>query len=113
MEYKAPLETYNGKVAEVTIGEGSKALKIGGQNILPFHYFEGKLDNKPLVALEIWDTEPEGWADGLLGPFKGVTSDPVAWAKKCIEYGADLIAYGWPVPIPQVKMRMQTALLRP
>jgi CO dehydrogenase/acetyl-CoA synthase delta subunit len=91
MEYKAPLETYNGKVAEVTIGEGSKAVKIGGQNILPFHYFEGEQTNKPLVALEIWDTEPEGWAEGLLEPYKGVIGDPAAWAKKSIEYGADLI----------------------
>ena len=91
MDYKAPVETYNGKVAEVTIGAGNKAVKIGGQNILPFHYFEGKLANKPLVALEIWDTEPEDWAEALLEAYKGVTGDPVAWAKKCVEYGADLV----------------------
>ena len=91
MEYKAPLETYNGKVAEVTIGGGGSAVKIGGENILPFHYFEGKIANKPLVALEIWDAETEGWAEALIEPYKDVTGDPVAWAKKCVEYGADLV----------------------
>jgi len=38
MEYKAPLETYSGKVAEVVLGKGEKALKIGGENVLPFHF---------------------------------------------------------------------------
>jgi len=37
MEYKAPIEAYSGAVREITIGKGEKALKIGGENILPFH----------------------------------------------------------------------------
>jgi CO dehydrogenase/acetyl-CoA synthase gamma subunit (corrinoid Fe-S protein) len=38
MEYKAPVEAYNGVVREVTIGKGKKSLKIGGENILPLHF---------------------------------------------------------------------------
>ncbi len=91
MEYKAPLETYNGKVNEVVIGKGDKSVKIGGESVLPFHFFEGKIDNRPIVGLEIYDSEPAGWAEWVIEPYKDVISDPVAWAKKCLEYGADFI----------------------
>ena len=42
--------------------------------------------------MEIWDMEPEDWPEAAIAPFKDVISDPVAWAKKCVdEYGADAI----------------------
>jgi acetyl-CoA decarbonylase/synthase complex subunit delta len=40
MEYKAPVEAYTGIVREITLGKGKKSLKIGGENILPFHFFD-------------------------------------------------------------------------
>lgn len=91
MDYKAPIETYTGKVVEVAIEKGDKAIKIGGENILPFHLFEGTIANRPRLALEVQDAKPEGWVDWLLEPYKEVISDPVAWAKKCLDYGADLV----------------------
>lgn len=91
MEYKAPVETYNGKVAEVVIGKGDKSVKIGGESVLPFHFFEGKIENKPLLALEIQDADPVTWAEWVREPYKDVIADPVAWANKCVEIGADLI----------------------
>ena len=91
MEYKAPLETYSGKVAEVVIGRGDKALKIGGENVLPFHFFEGKIENRPRLALEILDSTPQNWTEWEFRPYKDVLSDPVTWAKKCFELGADLV----------------------
>jgi acetyl-CoA decarbonylase/synthase, CODH/ACS complex subunit delta len=91
MEYKAPVETYTGKVAEVVIGKGDKAIKIGGESVLPFHFFEGTIQNPPKLALEIWDIDPAGWAEWVREPYKDVLADPVAWAKKCLDYGADLI----------------------
>jgi len=91
MEYKAPVETYTGKVAEVVIGKGNKGIKIGGENILPFHFFEGASQNRPRIALEVWDTDPVEWTEWVRQPYKDVLKDPVAWAKKCLDYGADLI----------------------
>lgn len=91
MQYKAPLETYTGKVAEVTIGKGEKALKIGGESVLPFHFFEGKIENPPRVALEVLDCMPKGWSEWELEPLRDVVGDPVAWAKKCLDIGADLV----------------------
>jgi len=92
VEFKAPVESYSGNVREVTLGRGAKALKIGGENALPFHSFdEGSVPNPPRFALEVLDTEPEGWPESVLGLYKDVVSDPVKWAKKCLTYGADMI----------------------
>jgi len=91
MDYKAPLETYSGRVAEVVIGKGEKALKIGGESVLPFHFFEGKIENQPRLALEVLDSEPKTWTEWECRPYKDVLSDPVAWAKKCLDLGADLV----------------------
>jgi acetyl-CoA decarbonylase/synthase complex subunit delta len=91
MDYKAPVEQYTGKVAVVMIGKGEKAREIGGESILPFHFFEGTMTNRPSLALEVQDEEPKNWAEWLREPYKDVLSDPVAWANKCLGYGADVI----------------------
>jgi acetyl-CoA decarbonylase/synthase complex subunit delta len=92
MQYKAPVETYTGTVREITIGKGAKALKIGGENALPFHSFdEGSIPNPPRFALEVYDMAPQGWAEWVVQPFKDVISDPVKWAKKCVDYGAEAV----------------------
>ena len=92
MEYKAPVEAYTGVVREETIGKGEKALKLGGENILPLHFFdEGSNPNPPRFALEILDMKPEGWPEHLVEPFKDVISDPVKWAKRCEDFGVDAV----------------------
>ena len=92
MEYKAPVESYSGVVRELTIGKGEKSLKLGGENILPSHFFdEGSNPNPPKFALEILDMEPEDWAEHLVEPFKDVVSDSVKWAKKCEDFGVDAV----------------------
>ena len=92
MEYRAPVESYSGQVREVTLGKGAKALKIGGENILPFHSFDvGTSPNSPKFALEVHDMKPKDWPEWAIEPFADVISDPVGWAKKCISMGADAV----------------------
>ena len=70
MEYKAPKEAYKGVVREVTIGKGDKTMKVGGENILPLHFFdEGSLPNAPKFVLEVLDMEPADKTPHLLEPF--------------------------------------------
>lgn len=93
MPVEIPKIAYSGKVKEVTLGKGGKAVTIGGETSYPFFLFEGAMPNKPKIAMEVWDCPPEDWAAAALEPFAGVTNDPVAWAKKCIaDYGAEMIA---------------------
>jgi acetyl-CoA decarbonylase/synthase complex subunit delta len=92
MDYKAPVEAYTGAVREVTIGKGNKSLKIGGENILPLHFFDqGSNPNPAKFALEVLDMEPQDWSEDLMQPFKDVMSEPVKWAKRCEELGADAV----------------------
>jgi CO dehydrogenase/acetyl-CoA synthase delta subunit len=93
MEYKAPVEAYTGVVREITIGKGNKSLKIGGENILPFHFFDqGSNPNPAKFALEVLDMKPEDWPDYLVEPFGDVISDPVSWAKKCQGLAVDAVS---------------------
>jgi len=92
MTFEIPKTPYSGKVREITLGKGDKAVTIGGETAYPFYLFEGDTPNLPRIAMEVWDYPPDDWAEAALKPFAGVTDDPVAWAKKCIDdYGAEMI----------------------
>lgn len=92
MKYDPPLEKYTVSIREVSWGSGEHARSIGGENTLPFHYFEGSLPNAPAIALEVLDIKPENWAPAVLAPFEDVVTDPAKWAEKCAEtYGAEIV----------------------
>ena len=92
MGFEMVKESYSGSIKEITLGKGNNAIKVGGETSLPFYSFEGELPNKPKIAMEIWDKEPQEWPEAAKEPFKDCLSDPAAWAKKCVEeYGADMI----------------------
>ena len=92
MAFEIPKTAYSGKIKELKLGKGDKAVTVGGESAYPFYLFEGEMPNLPKIAMEIYDSPPDEWAEAALEPFAGVTDDPVAWAKKCIaDYGADMI----------------------
>jgi len=85
-------ESYAGGIKPISIGKGDKAVTVGGETSYPFYQFEGEMPNKPRIAMEIWDMEPEEWPEAALAPFKDVVGDPAAWAKKCVDdFGAEMI----------------------
>ncbi|MGL4207747.1 MAG: acetyl-CoA decarbonylase/synthase complex subunit delta [Candidatus Adiutrix sp.] len=90
MAFQIPTVKYSGKINEVPIG--AKKVMLGGQTAYSFHTFEGTFPNKPLIALDVWDYDPSAeWSPALVEAYKGVMGDPGTWAKKAVEYGADLI----------------------
>ncbi len=92
MAFEIPKTAYSGKIKEIKLGSGEKALTVGGESCYPFYLFEGEMPNPPKIAMEVWDCPPEEWPEAALEPFKDVTNDPVQWAKKCInDYGAEMI----------------------
>ncbi len=91
-------EKWAGAVREVTIGatkdEGGsrgKAVTVGGARSIPFMDFDGDQGKRIAVAMDVCDIPPEDWPEPLLKNYADVVNDPAAWAKKCAEYGADLI----------------------
>jgi acetyl-CoA decarbonylase/synthase complex subunit delta len=92
MTVEIPKTAYSGKIREMKLGSGYKAVTIGGETAYPFYLFEGEMKYLPKIAMEVFDSPPEEWPEAALEPFVGVTNDPVAWAKKCVDdYGAEMI----------------------
>ncbi len=92
MAFEIPKTTYTGKIKEIKLGTGDKAVVVGGESCYPFYLFEGEMPRLPRIAMEVYDSPPEEWPEAALEPFAGVTDDPAAWAKKCIaDYGAEMI----------------------
>ncbi len=90
MAFQTPTVKYSGKINEVPVGP--KKLMLGGQNAYAFHTFEGAFPNQPKIALDVWDFDPSAeWPAALVEAYQGVMGDPGAWAKKCVEYGADIV----------------------
>lgn len=90
MAVKTINDIWNGGIFEMVIGKGPKAIKAGGDKTLPFLNGDSP-PARPVSALEVWDMEPPEWNGVLKGAFPGVMHDPAAWAKKCQQYGAELI----------------------
>ena len=92
-------EKWTGMINEVAIGatkaEGgtrTSVVTVGGAAALPFIHFEGPTPRAPVVAMEIWDREPDDWAQPLMDTFGPVLKSPADWAKKCVEeFGAEML----------------------
>ncbi len=91
MAIDVPKRSYSGAIRSVTLGEGDKAFTTGGETAFPFYTFEGEMPNAPKFGLEVWDIEPEDWADALGEVYSDVWGDPASWAKKCVDLGADFV----------------------
>jgi acetyl-CoA decarbonylase/synthase, CODH/ACS complex subunit delta len=83
MAFTPTKETYSGKVYPVSIGTGEGEVAFGGENVLPFHSFEGITPNSPLIAYEIQDVPPADWPENVRKPYEGISDDPVKWARHC------------------------------
>lgn len=92
MPWEIPKVEYTGKIREVTLGTGDKAVTVGGETAYPFHVFEGDFPHSVVISYEVPDREPVEWPDPVKEPFKDVLKSPADWAKKCVEeWGAKLI----------------------
>lgn len=92
MSFQIPKNSYSGKINTLKLGTGNSQVLVGGETALPFYTFEGENPNKPIVAMEVYDSKPDDWPETVSKYFDGVMDDPIKWAKKNIdEYGADAI----------------------
>lgn len=83
MPFTPTKETYSGKVYPVAIGTGPRQIVFAGENVLPFHAFEGSTPHKPVIAYEIQDIVPDDWLEEVQKPYADVMSNPVSWAQFC------------------------------
>ena len=92
-------ESFTGEVSRVTLGATkdnggtrSSTVTVGGAGNVVYGGSIKDAGEKPVIAMDVLDTEPEDWPEPLAEPYKGVLGSPGDWAKKCVaEFGADLI----------------------
>lgn len=92
MPFNAKSGKFKASIKEVEIGTGAKAIKLGGENILPFYTFDGPMANAPKIGVEIDDTGlTEETSTGVKEFYAGCET-VVDMAKKAAEMpGADFI----------------------
>jgi acetyl-CoA decarbonylase/synthase complex subunit delta len=83
MAFTPPVETYTGKVCSPTFGVGDTTVVFGGENVLPFHAFEGLVPNRSVIAYEIQDVPPTDWPETVQKPYANTSHNPATWAEFC------------------------------
>ena len=74
-------------------GTRGKTCLIGGHTCMPFHLWEGEMPNRPLVAMEVFDSVSEKYAAVLKSIYGDLLNEPAKMARVCVDkFGADLIS---------------------
>jgi len=74
-------------------GTRGRTVTIGGQNVLPFHFFEGAIPCRPVLALEVFDTVSKKCSPVLREAWGDLLERPADMARKAVqEYGAEMIS---------------------
>ena len=97
--FTVPAEQMAMAVRTVTLGgSGTRGtVTIGGAAALPFRHFEGDTGRRPVVAMEVFDSEPKGYPPSLREAYGSLLTDPAAMARHCVEaLGAEVISVRLP-----------------
>jgi CO dehydrogenase/acetyl-CoA synthase delta subunit len=93
-------ETCGQSVFEITLGatkeQGGtrgRTYRIGGDTAMPFHFWEGDMPNRPLMAMEVFDRPGPKYPEILRNIWGDLINRPAEMAKACVDkYGADMIS---------------------
>ncbi|MFH1419347.1 MAG: acetyl-CoA decarbonylase/synthase complex subunit alpha/beta [Planctomycetota bacterium] len=74
-------------------GTRGRVVTIGGQDCLPFHFFEGNVPNAPVLAIEVFDKVSEKLSTVLREAWGDLLERPADMARKAVgDYGAQMIS---------------------
>ncbi|MBR5509389.1 MAG: acetyl-CoA decarbonylase/synthase complex subunit delta [Lachnospiraceae bacterium] len=91
MPFNGKSGKFNASINTVEIGCGEKAIKIGGENVLPFYTFDAAIENAPKVGVMISDLGLDNEPAGVKAYYEGCTTIAEV-AKKAAEMpGADFV----------------------
>ncbi len=74
MAFKRTPQVFSASINEVVIGEGEKAVTLGGANTLPLYTFDGEAKNKVAIGVEIFDYGADTSVPGIAGCYSGANS---------------------------------------
>ncbi len=91
-----PIETIERVTLGATSDQGGtrgRTVTVGGQNCLSFHYFEGNIPFRPVLAMEVFDTGSRKCSPALREAWSELLDRPAEMARKAVdEYGAEMIS---------------------
>jgi len=91
MPFNGKSGKFNASINTVEIGCGDKAIKIGGENVLPFYTFDAPIENSPKVGVMITDLGLDNEPASVKTYYEGC-STVGEMAKKASEMpGADFV----------------------
>lgn len=91
MPFNGKSGKFNAAIRTVEIGTGDKAVKLGGENVLPFYTFDAPIENAPKIGVMITDMGLDNEVAGIKDYYNGCTSFAEI-AKKAEEMpGADFV----------------------
>ena len=91
MPFNGKSGKFNASINTVEFGCGDKAVKIGGENVLPLYTFDAPIENAPKIGVMISDLGLENEPAGVKAYYEGCTTIGEI-AKKAAEMpGADFV----------------------
>ena len=91
MPFNGKSGKFNASIGTVEVGCGEKAMKIGGENVLPFYTFDAPIENSPKVGVMITDLGLDNEPESVKAYYEGCTT-MADIAKKAAEMpGADFV----------------------
>jgi len=93
MPFTAKSGKFNASINTVTIGTGDKAIKIGGENVLPLYSFDAAIENAPKVGIEITDFGMENEPECVKKYYEGCTTVADMVKKAATFEGVDFISF--------------------
>ncbi|MDR2575201.1 MAG: acetyl-CoA decarbonylase/synthase complex subunit delta [Treponema sp.] len=92
MGYKHTAQVFSAAINKVTIGTGSTAITLGGENVFPLYSFDGAIANPPRVGIEFSDNGPDRSMPALASFYQGAESIAEITRRACEKSGADFVS---------------------
>ncbi len=92
MAFSAKSGEFNAEINTVEIGTGDRAIRLGGENVMPFYTFDAGIANAPKVGIEITDGGMEAEPECVRKCYEGCVT-VVDMAKKAVSFaGVDFLS---------------------
>jgi len=90
MPFAKKPQVFGGKINELTLGTGDKAITLGGQNVYNLYTFDAPIANAPKVGIEVTDEAGQP-SPGLTAFYEGCTTVAEKAKKAASVEGVDFI----------------------
>ncbi len=91
MGFKRVPQKFPASINEVVVGTGDKAIKLGGENVMPLYTFDAEIANRPVVGVEISDNGYDKTVASLAEYYAGAETLADIAKKAAAMPGADFV----------------------